>query len=65
MDSPREPPTANRHQPPPTATNRRSRGHETESVSVNGRFCWRYEPFPFMFPLRTALGAPPVYVSSA
>ena len=52
----RPPPTANR-QPPPTAncqllTYRRPREREAESVPVNLRFCWGYEPFPP--PLRTA-----------
>ena len=52
----RQPPTdANRHQPP-TAANRRplnqkrSHDHEAESVSVNVRFCWRYDRF--FFPLK-------------
>ena len=44
--------TTNR-QPPPTdhrwaLKSRRSHDHEAESVPVNLRFCWRYEPF-FLF----------------
>ena len=46
----RQPPTANRHQPPAIIQYRfcgfvscPCLGHETESVSVNVRFCWRYE----------------------
>ena len=64
----RKPPTANRHQPP-TIVQSCFCGlvscpyldHEAESVPVNIRFCWRYEPSssPRPPPLRTALPAHP------
>ena len=61
--SPNCQPTPTTNCQPPTATNRqppifevkRSHDHEAESVPVNVRFCWRYEPFSF-FPLKDSPG---------
>ena len=64
----RQPPTANRHQPPTIVqscfcgvVSCPCLGHEAESVPVNVRFCWRYEPPPP--PLKDSpalcLGPPP------